>query len=415
MKIKKMLLKKGLAGYHWTDRAAIKKGALKDGFFYKGVPITDGFKAINVPAQAVCILLILEDGQTAYGDCVAVVFSGGWGRDNFFDADLYIPKIEKELSPLFEDYELIDFRSSSKYFDELEINGSRLHTAIRYGVTQAILDAVAKAQNLTMTEVIANEYKTSIAVDPVPIFAQTGEEFYLNTEKMILLKLPVLPHSSIKTLNDFEQLIDMIKWTRKRVIELGGTDYSPILHFDVYGTIGWFFNNNISEMVHYFKKLDKASAPLELIIEAPLEMETQGDQITMMKRLRTALADENIHIKLVADEWCNNLEDIKEFVDAAASDIVQIKTPDLGGINNSIEAVLYCKKNGVIPYLGGSAAETERSAQICAHLALATQPFYLLAKPGTGVFEGASIVMNEMQRALALISYRLNNKNISNV
>ena len=83
--------------------------------------------------------------------------------------------------------------------------------------------------------------------------------------------------------------------------------------------------------------------------------------------------------------------------------MIQIKTPDLGGIHNTIEAVLRCKEKGVLAYLGGSAAETERSAQICAHIALATQPFLILVKPGSGIFEGTSIILNEMQRALALI------------
>ena len=135
-------------------------------------------------------------------------------------------------------------------------------------------------------------------------------------------------------------------------------------------------------------------------------METQSDHIKMMRKLRDVLSKEEINVKIVADEWCNTLEDVKRFVDVGAADMIQIKTPDLGGINNTIEAVLYCKENGVLAYLGGSAAETERSAQICAHLALATQPCQILEKPGVGVFEGTSIITNEMQRALALIDYR---------
>ena len=49
-----------------------------------------------------------------------------------------------------------------------------------------------------------------------------------------------------------------------------------------------------------------------------------------------------IDVELVADEWCNTLEDIKLFADHKAGHMIQIKTPDLGGINNTIEAVLYC-------------------------------------------------------------------------
>ena len=71
---------------------------------------------------------------------------------------------------------------------------------------------------------------------------------------------------------------------------------------------------------------------------------------------------------MIADEWCNTLEDIKLFADAKAADFVQIKTPDLGGINNTIEAVLYCKQHGMGAALGGTANETDQSARICTHI-----------------------------------------------
>ncbi len=406
MKIKRILVRKGYGGYFWTDRAAVKLGALKEGVVYKGKPVTAGFRAIRVPAEAACIQLILEDGQIAYGDCVAVVYAGGWGRDPFFDVNSYLPVIEEKLGPILEGYDLSDFRTSARVFDELEIDGARLHTAIRYGITQAILDAVAKARRITMAEVISKEYGTTIATQPVPTLGQSGEDFFSGTEKMILLKLSMLPHASVKTLGDFEQLLDNLRWTRQRVIDLGGKNYQPTLYFDLYGTMGRYFNNDLSAMIDYFKTLEKESAPFELLIEAPVEMETQDDQVKMMKKLKEALDKEKIRIKIVADEWCNTLEDIKDFVAAGAADMIQIKTPDLGGIHNTIEAVLHCKEKGVLAYLGGSAAETERSAQICAHIALATRPFLILVKPGSGIFEGTSIIFNEMQRTLALINSR---------
>ena len=126
-------------------------------------------------------------------------------------------------------------------------------------------------------------------------------------------------------------------------------------------------------------------------------------QIEALKELRKRIDEKKIKIELVADEWCNTFEDIKRFVDQKAADVVQIKTPDLGGINNTIEAVLYCKKNGVGAYQGGTCNETDRSAQVCVNLALATRPEQMLAKPGMGVDEGLMIVNNEMNRVLSLI------------
>jgi len=74
----------------------------------------------------------------------------------------------------------------------------------------------------------------------------------------------------------------------------------------------------------------------------------------------------------------------------------------LGGIQNTVEAVLYCKAKGIGAYQGGTCNETDVSAKVCVHLAMATRPDQILAKPGMGVDEGYMIVHNEMQRIIAL-------------
>lgn len=84
--------------------------------------------------------------------------------------------------------------------------------------------------------------------------------------------------------------------------------------------------------------------------------------------------------------------------------MIQIKTPDLGGLHHSVEAVLDCQRHGVLAHIGGSCSETDRSARVCAHVAMATHADQILAKPGMGVDEGLSIVTNEMARTLRLDS-----------
>lgn len=133
---------------------------------------------------------------------------------------------------------------------------------------------------------------------------------------------------------------------------------------------------------------------------------TQGQQIEVFKKLKSLLADRGSRLGLIADEWCNTLEDIRLFTEAGASDYVQIKTPDLGGINNSIEAVLFCKANGMGCCLGGTANETDLSARITAQIALATGPDFMLSKPGIGADEGIMILTNEMLRTLAIVQHR---------
>jgi methylaspartate ammonia-lyase len=137
-----------------------------------------------------------------------------------------------------------------------------------------------------------------------------------------------------------------------------------------------------------------------------MDVEDRTLQIQSLGELKQTLADRGSKLELVADEWCNTFEDIKLFVDHNAADMVQIKTPDLGGVNNIIEAIIYCKDSGVGAYCGGTCNETDRSAQICTQIAMACAADQCLAKPGMGVDEGYMIVFNEMNRVLALAKGR---------
>ncbi len=83
-----------------------------------------------------------------------------------------------------------------------------------------------------------------------------------------------------------------------------------------------------------------------------------------MAELREGLADAGVDVDIVADEWCNTFEDVQAFVDAEAADLVQVTTPDLGGIQRSAEAVLYCDGSDTRAYVGGTCTDAT-SARAC--------------------------------------------------
>jgi methylaspartate ammonia-lyase len=129
-------------------------------------------------------------------------------------------------------------------------------------------------------------------------------------------------------------------------------------------------------------------------------------QCKHLKEITRRLDEENINVKIVADEWCNTLEDIKYFADQKAGHILQIKTPDLGGLNNIAEAILYCKEKGIGAYCGGTCNETNLSAEATTSVAIACQADLCLAKPGMDVDGGFMIVKNMMDRTIALANSR---------
>lgn len=415
MKIVDVVSSCGRTGFFFDDQKAIKKGAQSDGNFYLGEPVTDGFSRVRQAGESLTILLVLEDGQVAMGDCCAVQYSGCGGRDPLFIASDFKKIVDERIKPLLLNRELTTFKAMAYEFDHLEFDGKRIHTALRYGITQAILDAIAKSQHTQMANIIANEYHTQVSDTLIPIFSQSGDSRYDNVDKMIIKESAVLPHGLINNVDtklgyQGEKLLDYVKWLRKRVDEhRNHEDYYPVFHIDVYGTLGIIFKEDYDSMVEYLRTLREASGPYHLRIEGPVDFDNREKTMLGLQIITRKLDEKGIDCEIVADEWCNTLEDIKEFADKKAGHMVQIKTPDLGGIQNIVEAVLYCKEKGIGAYQGGTCNETDISAKACVHCAMATQPVQILAKPGMGVDEGYMIVFNEMNRIIALESIRKGN------
>ncbi|MCI7768980.1 MAG: methylaspartate ammonia-lyase [Christensenellaceae bacterium] len=413
MKIVDVILTKSYTGFYFDDQRAIKAGAGHDGFMYVGEPITEGFTSIRQAGEAISIQLVLEDGTIGYGDCAAVQYSGAGGRDPLFLASDFIPFIEKNLVPQLIGEDVSKFRPLAEKYDRMLIDGKRMHTAIRYGITQALLNATANSRRITMAEVIRDEYDVEKSeYKPVPVFAQSGDDRYDNADKMIIKEADVLPHALInhvgtKLGEHGEILLKYIAWLRDRILKYRvNKDYDPIFHIDVYGTIGLAFNYDVDKMFEYLLECEKTAAPFRIRIEGPIDTGDREGTMNYERILTEKLDKAGSRLQIVADEWCNTLEDIKYFADNHAGHVLQIKTPDLGGVNNVAEAILYCNEKGVGSYCGGTCNETNISAQTTTNIAIACRALQCLAKPGMGVDEGFMIVKNEMNRVLAAANKR---------
>jgi len=106
MKIQRVLFVPGKSAFFFDDQKAIKKGARADGFIYEGHPVTKGFERIRMAGECVSIILELEDGQLARGDCAAVQYSGVGGRDPLFLAGHYLPVMKNICSPFWKEWRL---------------------------------------------------------------------------------------------------------------------------------------------------------------------------------------------------------------------------------------------------------------------------------------------------------------------
>src|SRR5439155_7154458 len=213
------------------------------------------------------------------------------------------------------------FRPLAEEIDRSEHQGRLLHTALRYGITQALLHAAALASHCTISEIVAREYACDIATAPLPILASCHKEDLQMIDRMILKRVELLPHASFQQVErdiglEGEKLIAYAEGVVRRIGEIGDPDYRPRIHLDVYGTLGELFGDDIDAIAAYLGRLDAAVRPHELLLESFVIAATREAQIDAFRALRAALARQGGQVKIIVDEWCNTLDDIKAFADA---------------------------------------------------------------------------------------------------
>ncbi|MEI9426185.1 methylaspartate ammonia-lyase [Mesorhizobium sp. Cs1299R1N3] len=409
MKIDDVILAPGNGAFFYDDQAAIRQGARQEGFIYVGEPITPGFSSIRVPASSLSIGLVLSDGAVVWGDMMGVQYSGAGGRDPVFDPGTICDLTSRIVSPRLLDLDPTRYvEACTKVCQPFE--GERLPLSIEYGVTQALLSAAAHLCRKTMAEIICSEFNLPLPRHIVPIYCQSGDARDLNVDKMILKGVNVLPHGLINSRQKFGinggTFIDFVSWVAKRTRELGPPDYHPVLHFDVYGWIGQEIGLQPQRIADFICNVADTVPGFTLNIESPADFGSTQAQIENYAQIVSILDGRGSSARIVVDERCNTLEDIRLFAEAKATHLVQIKTPDVGSLTDTARAVLLCKSNNVGAYVGGSCTETDLSARASVHVSVATQADMMLAKPGMGVDEGFSIVGNEQNRLFAMLDHR---------
>ncbi|MBK8741902.1 MAG: methylaspartate ammonia-lyase [Betaproteobacteria bacterium] len=407
MKIAKLNASEGIGGYYWRDQEAIAQGAERDGFLYKGSAITPGLKSIIEVSSTVLLTAVADDGREIHGDCATVNHAFRSGREAAPVAAELIAQAEGPLSAWLANRNLDSFRDAAAELDRIQVGGARLHMAMRYGLSQVLLQAIAASRSVTMAEILGKEYGLALATEPCPLLGSCGGNWYENIDKAILRELPYFPQTAMVRLDQLDALPEYATWITQRIGQIGTRGFVPTLHYDLHGLLSQRTGTDIDAAVRYLMQVEEASAPYLVLFEDPLDIGEKEAQVKQNRALRNALRKAGSRIRLIADEWCNTREDVEYFVANDCCDLIQIKMPDLGGVDNTVEACLTCSKGGVEVYLGGSCNETDVSARVSAHVALAVRPTEFLGKPGLGVDEGVMIVTNEMVRAIRSYSGRI--------
>lgn len=392
----------GEAAFYADDLAAIRAGAERDGFSYSGAPVTPGHAAVRSPSRAILLRVETGAGAVGWGDAVAVQYAGIGGRDAPVDPAVLGVEVDFAARALQDAGEL-GFADACALIEELRFDGRPVHSAVRYGLSQAWLNACADEAGTSPLHVLA-ELTGLEEPELLPVYAQSGDERELNADRMILRGVEVLPHGLFNSPTAFGddggRFLSYVAWLRRRVDELGAPGYRPRLHLDVYGMLGQAVELDVARMAAFLGEAEAAAGGLPLSVESPCYGGDVEETVDILSRLRAELRRRGCDVALVADEFCNTDEDVARFVAAEACDLIQIKMPDLGCLTRAVAAAQVCREAGLGIFIGGSCAETEVSAIASTQVALAVEADQVLAKPGMGVDEGVTIVRNSMRRAL---------------
>src|SRR5262245_36331708 len=292
MKIGHWRLAEGMGGWYCDDKPALTADASTDYYLVQGEPRTPGFRAVREVGECLSVMFEVRPGQWAVGDCTCVTYSGIAGRDPVFRSTDGLPIVAEVLSTVLIDFEFHSFRKADSHIAALRREGQRLHTAIRYGLSQALLDFVALHTNKTKAEIVSQEFGFSLSDCRPAIGIQSGEDRYNAVDKAIYRRVGAFPHGLIKHMekdlgSDGGKLIAYARWIRKRIDEHKvEPEYKPRIHFDLYGTLGLLFENDPGRIAGYLSRIADATAPYPVQAESPVECSSQNEQIAVLAALR---------------------------------------------------------------------------------------------------------------------------------
>lgn len=405
--------------------------------------------------EIISIGLVLDGRQIAWGDCVAP-------RDSYlteyppFDMTEGIATLKKTVIPILQGQTLGSFRDLAARIDALseqvtitrplpqpepeaqpkgisrrdlflgrlsaltgddkprteEVTITRLiHPAIRYGLSQALLAALATTRDLTVTEVIAQEYSLSLPQGPVPIQVEIKDAPAIAAGSLVARQVAALGYTTTgqDAKGELGSYGEVLQRNVRDISKQLPQAYQPVLHLNLRGGLGQLYHNTAGRILGNFMGLEQTAELCPLRVEDPVILDDRQAQIELLLKLKGYVQRRKLNLQLAAGAWADTPEDVKALAEAEAVDMIHLQPSRLGSIHQTIEAILACQQRGIGVLLGSSPTDTDRSLQVAGHIALATQPTLLQAKPGQPAEVSVARLHNEMARTLAWIEARNRN------
>ena len=251
-----------------------------------------------------------------------------------------------------------------------------LHPALQYGLTAALLQAVAGVNRVTVAEQVVREYELSWPETAVPLQVPLNDQNVQAVQAILTSHVTSFGYTTSKnnhkaTLGeDGARLQQHVRQVAAWLASLAA-DYRPSLLLDVQGGYGDLFENNNGKILGALYGLEHAAKPYQLQIQNPIWLTSCPAQLEQLRQLSSFVKMRRLSLQLVADAWVDSLAAAKQFADPQVCQMVHVALPRLGNLEEGITAVLHLLAHDQQVIFSGE--ETALTTQI----ALAIQPHQL--------------------------------------
>lgn len=268
----------------------------------------------------------LDDGQIGFGESAENIKLTGETRDDMyrFTKDFFDEHVNDEIEDTL-----------------LALQGFVNHSAARYGMETAILDAVSKTNGTEISEELGLELQTRQIINDTTISLSDNQQTIAETKRVLeqgYRRIKYKVSSGTSELNRILQLEGMLPTDVKIRIDSNQS---------------WSYQETLDAI----RIFEQSSLPVEFI-EQPVNA-------LMYEEMRQLCY--KTEIPIIADESVFNLEDAKQVIKHGYGTAINLKLIKCGGPLEAIEIASFAKRYGV-DCLFGCTTESNVALTIAAYL-----------------------------------------------
>lgn len=268
-----------------------------------------------------------------------------------------------------------------------------VHPAIRFGLSQALMQALALSQNKPVVAILQEIYDLPATRTAVPLLVDANEANLALVKPVMLTAVAAVGYNTGHT-NHKQTLgpnAERLQAHVRRVqawLSATAPDAQPAIHLNIQGGFTELYDLDAGKLLGALYGLEQAARPYALTIENLVAGEVTAVTQTL-QTLQSYLKTRQMRVKLAAGDSLFSAADLETVIQASAVHQVHFDPAWFGSIPQILQFVQACHQQGNAVILHGRNA----SAATAVALAIAAGVQVLSGPPDQ--------LFNEMQKALA--------------